>query len=207
MIKLLLQDTFLLATQQEVTLTAELAAARAAAEAEAAGHGSGAEGTPLPAGTQGLIRRRLFCHRSPTDNLLVAMGRWMDNAIPLVPNRYQAALAAGPAGALLIRSAFANLIPGSLIKNMEPKFNHLQKKKKCTFWCQWDETAQLKPACNTWLNARGICCVACFALWNQSGIIAVGETRATTAVTGGPGTGYCHACVMSIPCDFSAVLM
>ena len=128
MIKLLLQDTFLLATQQEVTLTAELAAARAAAEAEAAGHGSGAEGTPLPAGTQGLIRRRLFCHRSPTDNLLVAMGRWMDNAIPLVPNRYQAALAAGPAGALLIRSAFANLIPGSLIKNMEPKFNHLQKK-------------------------------------------------------------------------------
>ena len=81
-----------------MTLTAELAAARAAAEAEAAGHGS-AEGTPLPAGTSGLIRRRLFCHRSPTDNLLVAMGRWMDRAIPLVPNRYQAALATGPAGA------------------------------------------------------------------------------------------------------------
>ncbi|BDA43850.1 Protein TIC 55, chloroplastic [Coccomyxa sp. Obi] len=103
------QDTYLLATQQEVTLTAELAAARAAAEAEAVGHGGGgAEGTPLPTGTSGLIRRRLFCHRSPTDNLLVAMGRWMDRAIPLVPNRYQAALAAGPSGiegAPAVRSA------------------------------------------------------------------------------------------------------
>lgn len=114
MLQLLLQDTFLLATQQEVTLTAELAAARAAAEAEAAGHGGGAEGTPLPVGTQGLIRRRLFCHRSPTDNLLVAMGRWMDNAIPLVPNRYQAALAAGPTGESLIRSVYAKLLPGSI---------------------------------------------------------------------------------------------
>ena len=30
--------------------------------------------------------------RSPTDNMLVAMGRWMDDAIPLVPNRYSSAL-------------------------------------------------------------------------------------------------------------------
>lgn len=95
------QDTYLLATQQEVTLTAELAAAGAAAEAEAADGGT-AEGTPLPTGTSGLIRRRLFCHRSPTDNLLVAMGRWMDHAVPLVPNRYQSALAAGPAGAFML---------------------------------------------------------------------------------------------------------
>lgn len=105
-----LQDTYLLATQQEVTLTAELAAARAAAEAEAAGRGGdSAEGTPLPTGTSGLIRRRLFCHRSPTDNLLIAMGRWMDRAIPLVPNRYQAALAAGPSGAFNAFSVISHL--------------------------------------------------------------------------------------------------
>lgn len=36
--------------------------------------------------------------RSPTDNLLVAMGRWMDETIPLVPNRYRSALQATAAG-------------------------------------------------------------------------------------------------------------
>ena len=35
--------------------------------------------------------------RSPTDNMLVAMGRWMDEAVPLVPNRYSAALPASGA--------------------------------------------------------------------------------------------------------------
>jgi hypothetical protein len=152
------QDTYLLATQQEVTLSAELAAAQAAlAEGKAAGS------TDTPTGTSGLMRRRLFCHRcclwhalpvlqhssclalplcraavalgsctasvlhgpslactasvqhssfrvcswrevsinaacigrSPTDNMLVAMGRWMDEAIPLVPNRYASLPAAG----------------------------------------------------------------------------------------------------------------
>lgn len=76
-----------------MTLTAELAAARAAAQA-----GAAVEEATLPTGAQGLVRRRLFCHRSPTDNLLVAMGRWMDEAVPLVPNRYQTALAASASG-------------------------------------------------------------------------------------------------------------
>lgn len=38
--------------------------------------------------------------RSPTDNLLVAMGRWMDKSIPLVPNRYSGPLAAVAPGVL-----------------------------------------------------------------------------------------------------------
>ena len=44
-------------------------------------------------------RRRLFCHRSPTDNFLIALGRWLDAAIPLVPNRYCLLVAADAAGA------------------------------------------------------------------------------------------------------------
>ncbi len=36
--------------------------------------------------------------RSPTDNLLVAMGRWMDETIPLVPNRYRTALQTSAGG-------------------------------------------------------------------------------------------------------------
>jgi hypothetical protein len=35
-----------------------------------------------------LQRRRLFCYKAPSDNLLVAVGRWMDKAVPNMPNRY-----------------------------------------------------------------------------------------------------------------------
>lgn len=40
-------------------------------------------------GAMGLQRRKLYCHRSPTDHLLVAIGRWMDDAVPHMPNRYR----------------------------------------------------------------------------------------------------------------------
>lgn len=53
-----MQDTNLLATQQEVTLSAELAAAQAAAQT-----GKDAHEADTPTGTSGLMRRRLFCHR------------------------------------------------------------------------------------------------------------------------------------------------
>ncbi|CAL5227269.1 g10200 [Coccomyxa viridis] len=96
------QDTYLLATQQEVTLAAELAAHMASSASPENGHdshsSSAAEGSGIPTGATGLTRRRIFCHRSPTDNLLVAMGRWMDETIPLVPNRYRTALQTSAAG-------------------------------------------------------------------------------------------------------------
>ena len=93
------QDTYLLATQQEATLAAELGAARASF-----GAGKGAQSAPdaaTPPGEHAPImdRRRLFCHRSPTDNFLIALGRWLDAAIPLVPNRYRLLVAADAAGA------------------------------------------------------------------------------------------------------------
>ena len=40
----------------------------------------------------------MFCHRSPTDSLLVTLGRWLDCSVPHMPNRYRLAQAAGPAG-------------------------------------------------------------------------------------------------------------
>ncbi|CAK0757071.1 hypothetical protein CVIRNUC_002509 [Coccomyxa viridis] len=111
------QDTYLLATQQEVTLAAELAAHAAVSNSSKASEAvssrssteqDGAASSGHPTGATGLTRRRIFCHRSPTDNLLVAMGRWMDDTIPLIPNRYQPALqasAAGGAGSPAVRSA------------------------------------------------------------------------------------------------------
>jgi hypothetical protein len=46
-------------------------------------------------------RRRLFCHRSPTDNFLISLGRWIDAAVPHAPNRYQLLVDADAAGACL----------------------------------------------------------------------------------------------------------
>ena len=40
-------------------------------------------------GATGLQRRKLYCHRSPTDKLLVQLGMWLDDAVPRMPNRYQ----------------------------------------------------------------------------------------------------------------------
>lgn len=64
------QDTYLLATQQEVTLAAELAAHMASSAAkEGADRPSGStvqesDGhSGHPTGATGLTRRRIFCHR------------------------------------------------------------------------------------------------------------------------------------------------
>lgn len=81
------QDSFLLATQQEKTLAVELANRERQL--------SGAEST-LPGDDNGggdgsssaLSRRQLYCHRSPSDALLVAVGRWLDANLPNMPNRY-----------------------------------------------------------------------------------------------------------------------
>ena len=40
-------------------------------------------------------RRRWFCHRSPTDSLLIHFGRWLDGAIVSMPNRYAGSLPLG----------------------------------------------------------------------------------------------------------------
>lgn len=40
----------------------------------------------------GLVRRKLYCHRAPSDHLLLALGRWMDAAVPHMPNRYTSLL-------------------------------------------------------------------------------------------------------------------
>ena len=67
-----MQDTYLLATQQEVTLAAELAAHAAvlngseASEAVSSSSSNGQDGAASsghPTGATGLTRRRIFCHR------------------------------------------------------------------------------------------------------------------------------------------------
>lgn len=45
-----------------------------------------------------MARRSWYCHRSPTDNILVASGKWLDKALPHMPNRYQGLLASGLQG-------------------------------------------------------------------------------------------------------------
>ena len=42
-----------------------------------------------------MARRRWFCHRSPTDSLLIHFGRWLDGAIVSMPNRYAGSLPLG----------------------------------------------------------------------------------------------------------------
>ena len=86
------QDTYLLATQQEATLAVELEAARATLKSSDRAEVPG-DSAPI------MDRRRLFCHRSPTDNFLIALGRWLDAAVPRVPNRYRLLVAADAAGA------------------------------------------------------------------------------------------------------------
>ena len=70
-----MQDTYLLATQQEVTLAAELAAHAAvsnssgASEAVSSSSSNGQDGAASlghPTGATGLTRRRIFCHRLGT---------------------------------------------------------------------------------------------------------------------------------------------
>lgn len=61
------QDTHLLATQQPYVLAAEYKAATT--------------GDPL-------VRRQLYKYSSPTERLLVEVGKFMDAAVPKTPNRY-----------------------------------------------------------------------------------------------------------------------
>ena len=65
-----MQDTYLLATQQEVTLAAELAAHMASSAKPESGHDSHSNGesegngsSGIPTGATGLTRRRIFCPR------------------------------------------------------------------------------------------------------------------------------------------------
>lgn len=106
------QDTYLLATQQSITLSNELrniaeheqhsseqpqTASRSqdsdaqTTDRQQAG-GDAGEGREGDAAAAPMARRSWYCHRSPTDNILVASGKWMDKAVPCMPNRYQAAL-------------------------------------------------------------------------------------------------------------------
>ncbi|KAK9814291.1 hypothetical protein WJX72_003521 [[Myrmecia] bisecta] len=130
------QDTYLLATQQEVTLSEEfkeIAAARTASS-----HSDGAEHGSSP-----LKRRRWYCHRSPSDNLLVTVGKWLDAALPTLPNRYTALLEAGAAdgAAPIIRS--------------EPREVVLDR-----FACQTALCPESMAAYNNLRRARTVCAVS-----------------------------------------------
>ena len=97
----------MLATQQETTLARELNEVQKEISRHSsslqdnsyAEHQDGLSSPVADAAMRGIVRQRLFCHRSPTDSLLIAMGRWMDAAVPAVPNRYRGVLSADGAGA------------------------------------------------------------------------------------------------------------
>jgi hypothetical protein len=84
------EDTYLLATQQPSLLAAELAVherrsgrpsrADAAADGAAAGAGGAGEAEPL--------RRRLYTYASPSEKLLLEVGRFLDACVPRMPSRY-----------------------------------------------------------------------------------------------------------------------
>ncbi|GMI12619.1 hypothetical protein TrRE_jg4521 [Triparma retinervis] len=61
------QDTHLLATQQPYVLAAEYKAAT---------------------GGEPMVRRKIYKYSSPTERLLVEVGKFMDAAVPKTPNRY-----------------------------------------------------------------------------------------------------------------------
>jgi len=102
--KFLDQDSYLVATQQDVTLTAELQNHYRSSSSSAgsssgpittpeqavlAENGGTSAPSPNTAATGGAVtRRQLFCHKSPSDALLVAAGKWLDNHLPSMPNRY-----------------------------------------------------------------------------------------------------------------------
>jgi len=104
------QDTYLLATQQSVTLSNELrdiADKQQPAQLQQPQTSDAqvsdrqrADGEAAQAGAP-MARRSWYCHRSPTDNILVASGKWMDKAVPWMPNRYQGLLSSSLQGAHL----------------------------------------------------------------------------------------------------------
>ncbi|DBA95205.1 TPA: hypothetical protein ACH3X3_013107 [Trebouxia sp. C0006] len=101
------QDTYLLATQQSVTLSNELrdiADKQQPAQLQQPQTSDAqvsdrqrADGEAAQAGAP-MARRSWYCHRSPTDNILVASGKWMDKAVPWMPNRYQGLLSSSLQG-------------------------------------------------------------------------------------------------------------
>lgn len=100
------QDTYLLATQQSVTLTNELRdiaakqleADTVAIDSKHAGGDQTQAREAAEAAAAPMARRSWYCHRSPTDNILVASGKWLDKAVPHMPNRYQGLLASSLQG-------------------------------------------------------------------------------------------------------------
>lgn len=60
--------------------------------------GEGGGGAPRGGGRVAALRRRAFNYRAPSDALLAALGRWEDAAVPHIPNRAHALLAAYDTG-------------------------------------------------------------------------------------------------------------
>lgn len=97
------QDTYLLATQQPHVLSAEIAAQQsnfpttvttAAAITPATSFSTSAStasssSSPSPQSRR-LIRRQLYKYRSPSERLLLQVGRFLDEAVPRMPGRYSA---------------------------------------------------------------------------------------------------------------------
>ena len=102
------QDTYLLATQQSITLSNELRDMTEQPSQEIPPSDSQNADRQLTAAGEGaaaaapMARRSWYCHRSPTDNILVASGKWMDKAVPFMPNRYQGLLMSGLQGTSLV---------------------------------------------------------------------------------------------------------
>ena len=90
------QDTYLLATQQSVTLTNELRAIAdkqsLASDAQPVDRlhagGDSVQDQEAAEAAAPMARRSWYCHQSPTDTILVASGKWLDRAVPHMPNRY-----------------------------------------------------------------------------------------------------------------------
>lgn len=96
------EDSYLIATQQPAVLSAELgareaqlaASAHGAAQAtpigaaEAAEHIEAAVGTSSGGHGPTFRRRQLFKYRTPSEPLLIEIGRFFDDAVPRMPNRY-----------------------------------------------------------------------------------------------------------------------
>lgn len=80
------QDSYLLATQQPYTLEAELRALKAKEHGSSSHDGS--------ADSQGPTKRKeMFSYNSSSDKLQLAIGRWIDVAVPRMPGRTAARLA------------------------------------------------------------------------------------------------------------------
>ncbi|CAE8702981.1 unnamed protein product [Polarella glacialis] len=85
------QDTYLLATQQPHVLAQEWAAQVEHRERSLDGNAKITPGisTSSSRGSSALFRRRsAYCYRSPTEKILIELGRFLDFAVPNMPRRY-----------------------------------------------------------------------------------------------------------------------